>query len=180
MPKKVLLDEPCNILHESYVLSCKVSNLVASQAPIDIYIRLRGFENDSPLILFRDFENRMKEDLKLNLIFSIENDIGAVLQIDFVMDVPDMEDDIMVASLTEVELRNAMRVSEDQVARGAIDQNIFISNRGTAARIDMEYENQEKSFSNFYLPIAIRNRDIWGHFSPTIAARALRKHFNYF
>ena len=102
---KVLLDEPCNILHESYVLSCKVSNLVVSQAPIDIYIRLRGFENDSPLILFRDFENRMKEDLKLNLIFSIENDIGAVLQIDFVMDVPDMEDDIMVASLTDVELR---------------------------------------------------------------------------
>ena len=70
-------------------------------------------------------------------------------------------------------LRNAMRVSEDQVARGAIDQNVFISNRGTAARIDMEYENQEKSFSNFYLPIAIRNRDIWGHFSPTIAVRAL-------
>ena len=66
-----------------------------------------------------------------------------------------------------------MRVSEDQVARGAIDQNVFISNRGTAARIDMEYENQEKSFSNFYLPIAIRNRDIWGHFSPTIAVRAL-------
>ena len=105
-----------------------MSNLVASQAPIDIYIRLRGFENDSPLILFRDFENRMKEDLKLNLIFSIENDIGAVLQIDFVMDVPDMEDDIMVASLTEVELRNAMRVSEDQVARGAIDQNISYFN----------------------------------------------------
>ena len=107
---KVLLDEPCNILHESYGLSCKVSNLVVSQAPIDIYIRLRGFENDSPLILFRDFENRMKEDLKLNLIFSIENDIGAVLQIDFVMDVPDMEDDIMVASLTEVELSQVFKV----------------------------------------------------------------------
>ena len=107
----VLLDEPCNILHESYVLSCKVSNLVVSQAPIDIYIRLRGFENDSPLILFRDFENRMKEDLKLNLIFSIENDIGAVLQIDFVMDVPDMEDDIMVASLTEVELSQVFKMA---------------------------------------------------------------------
>ena len=153
--QSILLDEPVNILHDSYILSFKLSNLVASAVPIDVYVRLRGFEADSPLILFRDFENRMKEDLKLNLVFTLEKDIGSILQIDIAFDVCDVEDDVMVArsvlinfafftvyvyskhmySITEVELRNALRIDDDDLARGAIDENVFIANRGTAARI---------------------------------------------
>ena len=95
--QSILLDEPVNILHDSYILSFKLSNLVASAVPIDVYVRLRGFEADSPLILFRDFENRMKEDLKLNLVFTLEKDIGSILQIDIAFDVCDVEDDVMVA-----------------------------------------------------------------------------------
>lgn len=95
--QSVLLDEPANILHDSYVLSFKLSNLVASATPVDVYVRLRGFENDSPLLLFRDFDNRVKEDLKLNLVFTLTEDIGAILQVDIAMDVPDVEDDAMVA-----------------------------------------------------------------------------------
>lgn len=107
------------------------------------------------MILFRDFDNRMKEDLKLNLVFTVEKDIGSILQIDIAFDVCDVEDDVMVArlvfqnfgclkkfayfnhqySITEVELRNALRIDDDDLARGAIDENVFISNRGTAARI---------------------------------------------
>ena len=75
----------------------------------------------------------------------------------------------MVASVTEVELRNALRVDDDEIARGGIDENIFLQNRGPASRIDLEYEDQERKFSSFYLPTAFKQRNIWGDFSPTIS-----------
>ena len=75
----------------------------------------------------------------------------------------------MLTSITEVELRNALRIDDDDLARGAIDENIFIPNRGAAARVDIEYESQERGFASFYLPTSFTRRNIWGHFSPTIA-----------
>ena len=43
-------------------------------------------------------------------------------------------------SITEVELRNALRIDDDDLARGAIDENVFIANRGTAARIGLGHK----------------------------------------
>ena len=54
--------------------------MVDSKVPTDVYLRLRGIVKDSPLIVFRDFDGELERNQRLNLVFSLIDDIGEVVQ----------------------------------------------------------------------------------------------------
>ena len=76
----LLLDEPVNRSHKTYIVSFSLRGMPKTKVPTDVYIRLRGSVEDSPLIVYRDFDAVLIEDRKLNLVVSLKDDIGPVVQ----------------------------------------------------------------------------------------------------
>lgn len=91
-----------------------------SNIPTDVYIRLRGAECDSPLILYRDFDGILEEDNRLNLVFSLIDDIGPVIQADLAFDLPNFNDGDIVGSVYDIKLRSAITFAYSDVGRYAI------------------------------------------------------------
>jgi len=115
-----------------------------SNVPTDVYIRLRGTECDSPVIIFRDFDSLLEKDKRLNLIFSLVDQIGPVVQVkrskhikllrfpifkstmvkfrsfstaDLSFDLPDYDDEQIVGHVYDVKLRNALDFVDSDVGR---------------------------------------------------------------
>ena len=59
----------------------------------------------------RDFDGILPFEQRLNLLFALPDPIGGIIQIDFALDLPDFEDDQIVGSIHNVQIRDARNLA---------------------------------------------------------------------
>lgn len=149
--------DPVHPSHAVYIVSFKVENTTDIYTNFDMYIRLRGVLGDSPLILYRDFEENLHAGASFNFGVHLPTLIGPIFAIDLVFDHPSALDEEYLITLHDFQVRDAWWVPWADVGtpKFAFANTFTFTARSASIRIDLEYHKQKFGYKQIHY--------LWGY-----------------
>lgn len=159
--------DPVHPSHGVSIVSFTVANCNQFYTNFDFYIKLRGTLGDSPLILYRDYDEAIYEGKRFNFGIHLPIVIGSVYAMDIIFNHPQALDEEYLVTLTDFEVRDAWWIPWADVGKPKHEyENTFtFTARSTSCRIDLLYTKQKFGYKQMhYLWGALQeNRLPWGN-----------------
>ena len=138
--------------HAVFILSFDVRDCTEMYSNLDLYVRLRGTLGDSPMFLYRDYEENLSEGARFNFGIHLPIKIGAVHAMDIIFDHPMAVDEEYLITIEDIEFRDAWWVPWADVGKpkDTFASSFTLTARSTSVRIDLSYSKQKYGYNNLH------------------------------